>query len=171
MQALRSSLPAVLVVLAGCGVDIDFWDERYFDVLVPAGSESQFDEQIDVDLKEHAQFKEQLSGLKKVEVVELWLEVPSVDGSNAATKVSGRIEVSPLEDGAEKVLVADWENLAIAPGGKVRLEWDPAGYAKLEEVAFEAPHQFRLFVTGSLDEVPADFELKARLHVVATVGL
>ena len=171
MQALRTILPAALVVLGGCGVDIDFWDEREFDVLVPAGSEARFEDHIDVDLTEHAQFKEQLSGLQKVEVVEIWLEVPSVAEGNATTKVSGRIEVSPLEDGAEKQLVADWKDLPIGVGGKVKLEWDADGYAKLEELAFETPHRFRIFVSGSLDEVPADFRLKARLHVVATVGL
>lgn len=169
--SLRTILPAALLVLSGCGVDIDFWDEREFDVDVAAGAESKIDTFIDVDLQEHAQFKEKISQLKDVDIVEIWLEVPSVESGNETTKVSGRVEVSGLDEGAERILVADYKDLAIGVGGKVKLEWDATGYEKLKAFAFEAPHQFRIYVTGSLDAVPADFKLKARLHVVATVGI
>lgn len=170
---LRTLLPVTLgvVTLAACGVDIDFWDERSFEVDVPEESEKSVEKAIDVDLKEHAEFKEKLTQLKDVDVVEIWLEVPAVDAANKATKVSGRLEVSGLEDDAEKILVAEYKDLAIGAGGKVQLEWDDEGYEKLKSFAFDAPNQFRLHLSGALDELPAKFTLETRLHVVATVGL
>lgn len=170
---LRTALPVTLAVatLAACGVDIDFWDERAFDVDVPAESEKAIETTLDVDLQEHAEFKEKVTQLKDVDVVEIWLEVPSVEADNKATKVSGRLEVSGLDDGAEKILVAEYKDLNIGAGGKVQLDWDAQGYEKLKSFAFDSPHKFRLHLVGSLDEVPAKFKLETRLHVVATVSI
>lgn len=167
----RSAALLLSVALAGCGVDLDFWDEREFDIDVPAGGPTSVDLNQLVDLTEHAQFKDKVSQLKTVDVTEIWLEILSLDPSNQTTSLSGRIEIAEDGDGKPTQLLASYDKLVVAQGGKVQLTWDAAGYEKVKSLAFDNPHKFRLLVKGSIDALPAKFKVKARTHVVANVGL
>lgn len=170
--ALLAALSLALPVLASCGdgLSVDFWDEREFDVDLPAGGQNAISDAKVVDLSEHAEVKDRLKQLKSLTVPEIWLEVSKVDATNKATRASGKLEVSENVDGAARTLVADYKDLAIGEGGKTQLPLDRPTQKIVEDLAL-TKSSFKAFYSGSLDQLPAKFHVKARIHVVATVGL
>jgi hypothetical protein len=102
-------------------------------------------------------------------VPEVWLEVSNVTSTNATTKVSGQVLVM-ADSAATPTVLADYKDLAVGEGAKLQvlLDVEPQK-AVLAPILKGASAQVKF--TGTLDAVPAQFKVKARVHVVASVGL
>jgi hypothetical protein len=171
MKTLRAS--AVLcsvMLLAGCGpLTVDRTFEREFTVDVPAGGGTAVERNRAFSLAELAELKGQLQYVRDVTVPDIELQVSNVSAANATTRVSGQVLVMAGEQGTPTVL-GDYEDLAVAEGGKVQLVLDVAPQrAVLAPILKGETAQVKF--TGNLDAVPAQFKVKARIHLVATVGL
>ncbi|MBM4379975.1 MAG: hypothetical protein FJ086_11880, partial [Deltaproteobacteria bacterium] len=120
-------------------------------------------------LAELEELKGQLQYVRDVTVPDIELQVSSVSATNATTKVSGQVLVMAGEQATPTVL-ADYEDLTVAEGGKLQLALDVAPQrAVLAPILKGETAQLKF--TGNLDAVPAQFKVKARIHVVAVVGL
>ena len=75
------------------------------------------------------------------------------------------------EDTDEWIDVGTYKDLPITAGGKIEIVPDAAMVAKVKEWALKGSHKFYVTYSAELDELPAKFETKARIHIVASVGL
>jgi len=171
MTCLRSLLAASsLLVFGACGpLTVDQWMEREFTVDVPAGGSTTVEGMKTLSLSEVPELKGQLQLVKEVTVPEVWLEVSNVTSTNATTKVSGQVLVM-ADSAASPTVLADYKDLAVGEGAKLQvlLDVEPQK-AVLAPILKGASAQVKF--TGNLDAVPAQFKVKARVHVVASVGL
>ena len=171
MSSLRSLLAvSALVALCSCnGLSIDHYIEREYTVDVPAGGDTAVETLKTLSLAEVEEFKSQLSLIQEVTVPDVQLSVSNVTSTNATTKVSGQVLVMANES-SEAVLLADYKDLPVTDGGKLQLDLDVAPQRKVLAPILKGASA-KVKFTGNLDAVPAQFKVKARIHVVAVVGL
>jgi hypothetical protein len=171
MISLRASaVLCSLVLLAGCGpVTVDRYLEREFTVDVPAGGGTAVERTRAFSLAEVEELKPQLQFVRDVTVPDIQFVVSGVSANNATTRVSGQVLVMAGEQGAPTVL-ADYTDLPVTEGATQALTLDVAPQrAVLAPILKGETAQVKF--TGNLDAVPAQFKVKARIHVVAVVGL
>jgi hypothetical protein len=171
MIPIRSLLAASSLALFGaCApLTVDQWLEREFTVDVPAGGNTALETTKTFNLAEVSDLKGQLQYVKEITVPEVQLAVSNVTSANATKKVSGQVLVMADASSSPTVL-ADYKDLAVADGAKQALALDVAPQkAVLAPILKGASAQVKF--TGNLDAVPAQFKVKARIHVVASFGL
>jgi hypothetical protein len=175
---VRKSLAAliaavgILPLFTGCDISADFWDERKFAVDIPADGEKKVtgNEQA-VDIGSHSEIADKLDQLQDLDISEIWVEIPKVySETNKATKASGKLKAKGPNAEDQWIDIGSYTDLAITEGGKIQIIPDAAVTAQLKDWALHGSHKFFVTYEAEMDEVPAKFDVKARLHIVASVG-
>jgi hypothetical protein len=156
--------------LSSCTVGLDLsicataeWDAQ------SRGAATTTDRSFVVDLATEKRFADAATFFEEVELVATAIEVVSLGENNAASRITGKLEVGP-EDGSSSVTLAEFKDVAITANTRLELELAPEAKALAEQLLKDGSHKFKARVSGELDRAPASARLRARFTVLAKVG-
>lgn len=150
---------SLLALTVACG-PLEFTDQVKVRVTLPAGEETEVEEEKAINLGEIEEYKEVAKRAKAPRITAVQLSDNAPEGAvNEATKVSGKLEFSATEEGSEMVTLAEYADFPLGAGEKVDLDLNQEALASLEQLLKADSPSFKVKVTASTDATPLDAEL------------
>lgn len=172
MTRLKSLSAATLCLMTGCGLktglDLSIcgtadWEAK------SRGADTTTERVVDVSFNSNTDFVDAAKAFDSIELATATVEVLSIDATNKATSVSGRLEVGPA-DGSSRVLIGEYTNLAVSVGSKVEVALTDSGKALVSGQLKSGTRSFKAYLMGTLDKAPVAVTLRARFTVKAVAA-
>lgn len=154
--------------------DVNFTTDLSFDAHIDQESEGEINEVIVFDPLEDEEILQYKDDIKKIEVTGLSYKISQLNTDHDALLFDGKLEYKI--GGGPQLPLVELKNLdikALAESGKETQFNVPANILSELMKTFESYNKVTIYVTGALNEVPADFhmEIKANLKVTAEVEI
>jgi hypothetical protein len=171
-----AGLAAVPLFFTGCDVPVDFWQEQSVKVLYENPDLLGISHEEDVDIGQNSAVAGKASLIKNVQIPEVWINVDKIYGegdegpANKTTKVNGTMTITDLSEGTTFApLTLTYKDVPVAAGGRVELTPEQADIDRLQNL-IQTKGKFHVKYSGSIDQVPAHFDLTGKIRIIAAVG-
>jgi hypothetical protein len=172
----RRSVLTVVVgsafLLASCDIPIDFWEDKSVTVDLEPGMMTTVSKDQDIDIDSNPAVVSKAKLIKSIQIPELWVMVSNIQPDNKATTVSGTLVITDPDttDTTFGEIDIQYTNVPILEGGRVDLKPQQSDIDKLQALVLKTG-KFHMTYSGTIDQLPAKFDLQGQIHVVATVSL
>jgi hypothetical protein len=162
---------AMLPLAGSCDVPIDFWVDKSATINIDASENNVIPTQSQtVDINSVPAISGQANLIKSVQIPAVWVMVKNIQSGNAATSVSGTLEISDPSDATFAPIMISYTNVPIVEGGRLDLTPEQSDVDRLQTL-IQTKGKFSMQYSGMIDQLPAQFDLDGEIHIIATISV